>query len=100
MEKLNISPDKLMESLMEESPDTFQPNYIFSDTEKSAPIEKITVSKSGRIDTYLQGIKYPYSGYPYRPMIKSACIIKRITRLFITSFPMHNKMNIIKLFIY
>jgi len=96
--RFDIDPEHLMDYLTEEDADTFLPDSVFSDPEKVGPIEKIVVPKRGGIDVYVKGLKYPFSGYPHRPMVKSACIIKSISKILMEFFTsLVSKKGIIKL---
>ena len=98
--KFEIDPDELMDHLTEESPDTFLPNKIFDNPKVSGPIEKIVAPKEGGVDVYIKGLKYPMPGYPHRPMVKTACIIKRTSIILMEFFAsMANRRGLIKLLI-
>jgi len=100
LKHLDIDPDKLIDFLSEESKDTFLPNKVFTDPTKSAPIQRIVMPPEGGIDVYIKGLKYPREGYPHRPMVKTACIIKKTSIILMEFFAsMGNKKDIIKLFI-
>jgi len=97
-----IDPNRLMDSLTveEDSVDTFQPNKVFSDQTKCAPIERIVVSENDGVRVYLRGLKYPLQQYPHRPFVKNACVIKKtflITMNFLAS--MAKPKDMIKLLI-
>lgn len=98
LKKFDIDPEKLMDYLTEESPDTFLPNKVFSDPKVSGPIERIVVPQKGGVDVYIKGLKYPIAQYPYRPMVKTACIIKRMSMILMHFFgSLMNKRGIIGL---
>jgi len=93
-----IDPNKLMDYLTEGSGETFQPNQVFSDSEKCAPIDKIKVTEKDGVRIYLRGLKYPLQQYPHRPYVKNACIIKKLVRTFLET--LGNKKSMIKLLIF
>ncbi len=95
-----VDPEKLLDCMTEDSIDTFLPNEVFYDPKKVGLAKKIVVSKNGEVDVYMDGWKYPYQGYPWRSMVKTACIIKKTTLILIEFFAsLANRREILKLII-
>ncbi|MHA1483137.1 MAG: hypothetical protein ACTSQA_06845 [Candidatus Heimdallarchaeaceae archaeon] len=73
-------------------------SHVFTEKDEAAPMKKIVVPKSGGIETYLMGVKYPYPGYPDRFTLEVICIIKKVLlTLFMSFVPLLKKRNMFKL---
>lgn len=95
--KIDIDPSKIIDLLTIDE----GKSHTFTKSDVAAPVRKIVIPKTGGIDTYLQGVKLPYPGYPDRATLEVICIMKRSVMTLMFFFTsLVKKRNIFKLFLF
>ena len=74
--RFDVDPDRIINMLTIDE----GKSQIFTDPKTCGPIERVVIPKGGGVDTYIEGQKYPYPGYPDRETTNLIDAMKKTTK--------------------